>query len=164
MVLSRKQEKLHNVDWLTEALRRFTQAHLLNRGWSTVDMSVIPTRPEKVMSQTKISGFFLVRQSDWFDSGRRAKRGIPTGNGPQRRSLLLRMAFTSTALNFELYMTKSVPVPWPRLCGFTGTGKSGCGYSSIFYLIFSSSVQLETKGRECANQSSETQGQRGGQR
>ncbi|KAG2075540.1 hypothetical protein BDR04DRAFT_1091037 [Suillus decipiens] len=47
VVLSRNQEKLHSVDWLTEALRRFSQAHLLNRGWSTVDMSVIPTRPEK---------------------------------------------------------------------------------------------------------------------
>jgi hypothetical protein len=58
VVLSRKQEKLHNVDWLTEAIRRFSQAHLLNRGWSTVDMSVIPTRPEKVMSQTKYSVFF----------------------------------------------------------------------------------------------------------
>lgn len=47
VVLSRNQEKLHSVDWLTEALRRFSQAHLLNRGWSTVDMSVIPTRSEK---------------------------------------------------------------------------------------------------------------------
>ncbi|KAJ8589556.1 hypothetical protein M405DRAFT_933391 [Rhizopogon salebrosus TDB-379] len=45
-VLSRKKENLHSVDWLTEAIRRFSQAYLMNRGWSTVDMSV-PTRVEK---------------------------------------------------------------------------------------------------------------------
>ncbi|KAF9233474.1 hypothetical protein BU15DRAFT_90328 [Melanogaster broomeanus] len=44
--LTRKSEDLHSVDWLTEAVHRFSQAHLLNRGWSTVDMSVL-TRTEK---------------------------------------------------------------------------------------------------------------------
>ncbi|KIJ65499.1 hypothetical protein HYDPIDRAFT_39434 [Hydnomerulius pinastri MD-312] len=44
--LTRKSEDLHGVDWLTEAIRRFSQAYLMNRGWSTVDMS-IPTRAEK---------------------------------------------------------------------------------------------------------------------
>lgn len=44
--LTRKQENLYSVDWLTEAVRRFSQAYLMNRGWSTVDMSV-PTRTEK---------------------------------------------------------------------------------------------------------------------
>lgn len=44
--LTRKQENLYNVDWLTEAIRRFSQAYLMGRGWSTVDMSV-PTRVEK---------------------------------------------------------------------------------------------------------------------
>lgn len=45
--LTRKQENLYNVDWLTEAIRRFSQAYSMGRGWSTVDMSV-PTRVEKV--------------------------------------------------------------------------------------------------------------------
>ncbi|KAF9224072.1 hypothetical protein BS17DRAFT_780421 [Gyrodon lividus] len=44
--LTRKSEELHGVDWLTEAIRRFSQAYLINRGWSTVDMSV-PARAEK---------------------------------------------------------------------------------------------------------------------
>lgn len=44
--LTRKPENLYNVDWLTEAIRRFSQAYSLNRGWSTVDMSVL-TRIEK---------------------------------------------------------------------------------------------------------------------
>ncbi|KAN0088178.1 hypothetical protein V8E55_005235 [Tylopilus felleus] len=44
--LTRRREDLHSVDWLAEALRRFSQAHLMNRGWSTVDMSV-PSRAEK---------------------------------------------------------------------------------------------------------------------
>ncbi|KAH7890899.1 hypothetical protein F5I97DRAFT_1976018 [Phlebopus sp. FC_14] len=44
--LTRKAENLYNVDWLTEAIRRFSQAYLMNRGWSTVDMSV-PTHTEK---------------------------------------------------------------------------------------------------------------------
>ncbi|KAG8221065.1 hypothetical protein J3R82DRAFT_2579 [Butyriboletus roseoflavus] len=44
--LTRRSEDLHSVDWLIEALRRFSQAHLMNRGWSTVDMSV-PARTEK---------------------------------------------------------------------------------------------------------------------
>lgn len=52
-VLSRKKENLHSVDWLTEAIKRFSQAILMNRGWSTVDMSV-PTRIEKVTFQAKI--------------------------------------------------------------------------------------------------------------
>lgn len=52
-VLSRKKENLHSVDWLTEAIKRFSQAILMNRGWSTVDMSV-PTRAEKVTLQAKI--------------------------------------------------------------------------------------------------------------
>jgi hypothetical protein len=38
---------MHSVDWLTEALRRFSHAHLMSRGWSTVDMSV-SVRIEKV--------------------------------------------------------------------------------------------------------------------
>lgn len=46
--LTRRNEDLHSVDWLTEALRRFSQAHLMNRGWSTVDMSVY-THTEKVI-------------------------------------------------------------------------------------------------------------------
>ncbi|KAG9313136.1 hypothetical protein JVU11DRAFT_6586 [Chiua virens] len=44
--LTRKSEDLYSMDWLTEVLRRFSHAHLMNRGWSTVDMSV-PTRVEK---------------------------------------------------------------------------------------------------------------------
>ncbi|KIK96767.1 hypothetical protein PAXRUDRAFT_825597 [Paxillus rubicundulus Ve08.2h10] len=44
--LTRKSEELHSVDWLSEAIRRFSHAYLINRGWSTVDMSV-PTRAEK---------------------------------------------------------------------------------------------------------------------
>ncbi|KAG6336457.1 hypothetical protein ID866_2628 [Astraeus odoratus] len=45
--LTRKPENMYSVDWLTEAIRRFSQAYLMNRGWSTVDMSVL-TRVEKV--------------------------------------------------------------------------------------------------------------------
>ena len=59
-VLSRKKENLHSVDWLTEAIRRFSQAYLMNRGWSTVDMSV-PTRVEKVTFQTKITCILVTK-------------------------------------------------------------------------------------------------------
>lgn len=58
LVLSRRKENLHSVDWLTEAIRRFSQAYLMNRGWSTVDMSV-PTRIEKVAFRSKIVLVFL---------------------------------------------------------------------------------------------------------
>ncbi|EIW75100.1 hypothetical protein CONPUDRAFT_112361 [Coniophora puteana RWD-64-598 SS2] len=44
--LTRKQELLHSVDWLTEAVRRFSQAWLAGRGGFTVDMSS-NTRQEK---------------------------------------------------------------------------------------------------------------------
>ncbi|KAH7914580.1 hypothetical protein BJ138DRAFT_1143440 [Hygrophoropsis aurantiaca] len=46
LALTRRQDHLCSVDWLTEAIRRFSEAHLANRGWSTVDMS-LPTRQEK---------------------------------------------------------------------------------------------------------------------
>ena len=42
------------MDWLTEALRRFSQAHLMGRGWSTVDMSV-STHTEKVIAMHSLA-------------------------------------------------------------------------------------------------------------
>lgn len=54
--LTRRREDLHSVDWLAEALRRFSQAHLMNRGWSTVDMSV-PSRAEKVTTHVFLRWF-----------------------------------------------------------------------------------------------------------
>ncbi|EGO22633.1 hypothetical protein SERLADRAFT_451461 [Serpula lacrymans var. lacrymans S7.9] len=44
--LTRRRELLSSVDWLTEVIRRFSQAYSANRGWSTVDMSS-PMRSEK---------------------------------------------------------------------------------------------------------------------
>ena len=56
--LTRKSDDLHSIDWLMEALRRFSQAHLMGRGWSTVDMSIL-TRAEKVTIMRSFTSILL---------------------------------------------------------------------------------------------------------
>lgn len=47
MRLTAKQSLRSNVDWLTEAIRRFSEAYVLGRDFSTVTMSNV-LRSEKV--------------------------------------------------------------------------------------------------------------------
>lgn len=75
--LTRKQENLYNVDWLTEAIRRFSQAYLMGRGWSTVDMSV-PTRVEKVISNSACDLAYPLKS---VESGNEVKPDSLIGNG-----------------------------------------------------------------------------------
>lgn len=106
--LTRRREDLHSVDWLTEALRRFSQAHLMNRGWSTVDMSV-PTRAEKVIvihAFTWIPADHNLTHSISPCSGRRGKLDILIENGRRKRSLPLRMVFFFMVQSSERYVTK----------------------------------------------------------
>ena len=99
---------MHSVDWLTEALRRFSHAHLMNRGWSTVDMSV-PLRAEKVTAIHSLAWIPLDQTlpcSFTPCSGRRGKLDILTENGRRKRWLPLRMASFFMVQNSERYVTK----------------------------------------------------------
>jgi hypothetical protein len=141
--LTRKSEELHNVDWLTEAIRRFSHAHLINRGWSTVDMSV-PTRAEKVMITFSLSWIkpYLVIP---LRSGRKGKSGTQTENGLPKRSQPLKTASLFMVQNSGRYTTKFAHGRCLRLSVSTATGKSNCPLSRYGFISHDSAYSSKLK-------------------
>lgn len=105
-----------------------------------MDMS-IPTRAERV---TFIHPLALTPLDQTLScSGKRAKLDIPTENGPQKKSLPLRMAFFIMVQNSELSVTKWAHGRYQRPSDFTVTGKS---MSEIWTAVLSCSRLMLAPG------------------
>ena len=121
--LTAKQSLRSNVDWLTEAIRRFSEAYTLGRDFSTVTMSNV-FRSEKVRGcifcPSRLSLTFVLRCT----SGRLQKLAMLTVSGTSTKWQHLKMPFLPTALNCVPSATKLAHARSTRLCAITGTGKS----------------------------------------
>jgi hypothetical protein len=121
--LTAKQSLRSNVDWLTEAIRRFSEAYALGRDFSTVMMSNV-FRSEKV----RVCIFFPSRPSLTLvlrrTSGNPQKLAMLTVSGTSTKWLRLKMPFLPTALSYALSATKLAHAQSTRSCAITGTGKS----------------------------------------
>jgi hypothetical protein len=97
-------KELHSgVDWLTEVIRRFSDAAMASRPFSTVNMKS-PFRSEKVRSL--ISPLYELCVDSRI-SGRNKSPDTLTGNGPGMKSRLSRMLFIHMALSFAPLEMKS---------------------------------------------------------
>lgn len=81
-----------NVDWLTEAIRRFSEAYALGRDFSTVTMSDV-FRYEKVRGRLHFLPRCPLTLMLRCFSGRLQKHAMPTASGTTTRWLHLRMPF-----------------------------------------------------------------------
>jgi hypothetical protein len=121
-----------NVDWLSEAIRRFSEAHALGRDFSTVTMSDV-FRYEKVRGRLHLFPRSPLTLMLRCFSGRPQKHAMLTASGTTTRWLHLRMPFLPTVLSYGLSAMKLAHARSMRSCAITGTGKSTV--SSLFPLF-----------------------------
>jgi hypothetical protein len=119
--LTHDKQLQSSVDWLTEVIRRFSDAALAARPLTSVNMKS-PMRPEKVcqLFVTK-----RITNSGIKSSGRNMRRLTPIKSGREMRLQPSRMPSLPTALNFALSEMKWQPGPCLKLCASTDIGKGG---------------------------------------
>ncbi len=120
--LTAKQSLRSNVDWLTEAVRRFSEAYALGRDFSTVTMSNV-FHSEKVGICT-FPLATLPHLALRFVSGKPQKLAVLTASGMTTRWLHLRMPFLLTALSYAPSAMRLAPARSTRSYATMDTGKS----------------------------------------
>ena len=105
------------VDWLTEVIRRFSDAALAAKPLNSVNMTS-PTRLEKVGTTINYTEIHTDQSS-----GRSMKHHLLTENGRRRRSQHLKMPSLYMELNCVPSKRKLEAEPCQRLCAFMDYGK-----------------------------------------